>query len=139
MKRFWDNELVRAVAVVAWMGLIFYLSAQTRLPRLTPPGWPDVQSVAGHFAVYAVLALLLRKALAGAGVRRAALWAFVLAVLYGASDEFHQSFVPHRYPDVFDLLTDAAGAAAALFIAEKVRARHRADLLFKRDSSLPAE
>lgn len=139
MKRLWDNQLVRWAVVVAWMGLIFCLSAQSTLPRLTPAGWPDVQSVAGHFAVYAVLALLLRAALARAGVRRAALWAFAIAVLYSASDEFHQSFVPNRHADVFDLMTDAAGAAAALFVAEKMRARRWADLLFERDSSLPAE
>jgi VanZ family protein len=29
--------------------------------------------------------------------------------LYGASDEWHQSFVPGRYPAVSDWLADAAG------------------------------
>ncbi|MCX7707278.1 MAG: VanZ family protein, partial [Anaerolineae bacterium] len=53
-------------------------------------------------------------ALAGSGVRRPGLWAFVLALLYAFSDEFHQSFVPGRHPDPLDILTDAAGAGAAL-------------------------
>ena len=37
-------------------------------------------------------------------------------VLYSLTDEFHQSFVPNRHPDVFDLATDFAGAVTALFI-----------------------
>lgn len=130
---------MRVIAAAAWMGLIFVLSAQTRLPRLTPSGWPDVQSVAGHFVVYAVLAWLLCMALAGAGVRRATRWAFVLALLYALSDEFHQSFVPNRHPDIFDVLTDAAGAATALFIAGKVRARRRIRLAFRQDAPRPTK
>jgi VanZ family protein len=34
----------------------------------------------------------------------------VFAALYGVSDEFHQSFVPGRTPDVFDACADATGA-----------------------------
>ena len=104
---------LRWIAVAAWMGLIFFLSGQSRLPDLSG-GWPEIQDIGGHFAAYAVLALLLRWALSGAGVARPGRWAFMLTLLYGLSDEFHQSFVPGRHPDPFDVLTDAAGAAAAL-------------------------
>jgi len=45
------------------------------------------------------------------------LGAFVITVLYGVSDEFHQSFVPGRTPDVADVAADAAGAALALTAA----------------------
>ncbi len=48
--------------------------------------------------------------------RRAAPIAFVVAVLYAVSDEFHQSFVPGRYPDIRDILVDAAGVLAALLL-----------------------
>jgi VanZ family protein len=105
------------------MGLIFHLSAQPRLPRVMPPGLPQIQDVLGHFSVYAALAVLLWWALRGAGVRRQLLWAFVLAVLYGLTDEYHQRFVPNRHPDLFDLATDAAGALVALLIVKWVAAR----------------
>jgi VanZ family protein len=36
--------------------------------------------------------------------------ALVLAVLYGISDEFHQSLVPGREPSTLDVLVDGAGA-----------------------------
>jgi len=42
-------------------------------------------------------------------------WAWLLAVLYAASDEFHQSFTPGRHPSFVDIfLFDGGGAALAL-------------------------
>lgn len=98
--------------VVAWMGLIFALSAQPDLPH-PDAGWADllVSSLA-HAFVFGVLALLLARAL---GDRpRAARLAFVLTVLYAFSDELHQAFVPGRVPDLWDLVCDALGAGLAL-------------------------
>ena len=47
------------------------------------------------------------------------LWlAWLLAVLYALTDEFHQSFVPGRHPSLFDaLFFDAFGAWIALRLA----------------------
>jgi VanZ family protein len=120
-----ENRTVRWAAVVAWMGLIFFLSAQPRLPRVMPPGLPQIQDVIGHFIVYAVLAVLLWWALRGAGGRRPLLWALAVTVLYSLTDEFHQSFVPNRHPDVFDLATDFAGAVTALLIVLWLSVRRR--------------
>ncbi|MGB4803189.1 MAG: VanZ family protein [Anaerolineae bacterium] len=41
------------------------------------------------------------------------------------SDEFHQSFVPNRHPDLFDVATDMVGAALALWLWRR-RLRTRA-------------
>ena len=35
--------------------------------------------------------------------------AFVVGILYGISDEFHQMFVPGRYADVWDVVADSVG------------------------------
>ena len=42
-----------------------------------------------------------------------------MAVLYSATDEFHQSFTPGRHPAVTDVMIDALGSAAALILAAK--------------------
>lgn len=44
-------------------------------------------------------------------------WRFIclaagIAILYGISDEIHQSFVPGRFPSVYDVIADAIGAFA---------------------------
>jgi VanZ family protein len=127
------------------MVFIFYLSAQSRLPNLDER-LGSLQSVAGHLLAYAVLALLLRWSLAGsqsggkeAESRRATRWAFVLALAYGITDEVHQYFVPGRHMDLFDLLTDAAGAAAALWVAGLVAGRRAATTVVDEahDTDLP--
>jgi VanZ family protein len=116
------RSFARWIAVVAWMVFVFYLSAQSSLPMLSSL-FGSLQSFGGHFLEYVILALLLRWALNGTGVARAGRWAFVFAVAYGLTDEFHQHFVPGRHMDPFDLLTDAAGAAVALWLAGRVAAR----------------
>ena len=84
-----------------------------------------------HALAYSGLGALLLRALAG-GLRRpvtarAAVLAVAIAALYGASDEFHQHFVPHRSMDAYDLLADTAGARprpAALYAWGIIRARN---------------
>jgi VanZ family protein len=98
--------------VAAWMGLIFYLSAPADLPH-PQAGWMGwLFSSGAHALEYGVLAVLWRRALGQS--RRAGLLAFALAFAYALSDEFHQSFVPGRHPDVVDLACDALGAALGL-------------------------
>jgi hypothetical protein len=41
---------------------------------------------------------------------RAAVTCVLLAVAYGITDEFHQSFVPGRSAELYDLYADAVGA-----------------------------
>lgn len=102
--------------VVLYMAAIFTLSA---MPE--PPSPPGIDDKTQHFAAYAGLGLVTLRATSGgtvAGVRaRAALTAWVIATLYGASDEFHQRFVPGRTADLLDLRADALGAAAGIGVA----------------------
>ena len=120
-----ENRLFSWAAVVAWMAVIFFLSSRSRLPLL-PLGWAEaLQDVAGHFVAYGVLAGLLAWALSVSGVPHPVRWSFALALLYALSDEFHQSFVPGRHPDVLDILADAAGAACMLLILKYLHRRRQ--------------
>jgi VanZ family protein len=98
------------------MVLIFVASSIPELGAL-PGGMSDKS---GHGIGYGILGAVLVRALAGGrlkGVtwRRAGL-AVLLATLYGVTDEFHQSFVPGRSPDRFDVLADCLGAAATVVV-----------------------
>jgi VanZ family protein len=107
----------------AWMGLIFYFSAQTNFD-FVPERWQvDPVSWAVHFGEYAVLALLLWQALRATPrlSRRATSLAFILTVLYAISDEWHQFYVPGRYSDVRDVMVDALGALVALLLAQRLQ------------------
>ena len=68
---------------------------------------------AGHVVGYALLGLAFLHALVpqGAAALRAAVIAVALATGYGATDEFHQGFVPGRGPAVTDVLIDMVGAS----------------------------
>ena len=104
------------------MGLIFFLSEQPSLD--SGLGWVDeVGRKLVHFGEYALLCFLWWRPLRTAvPVRRAALLAFVVASLYAATDELHQSFVDGRHGTPVDWAIDSAGAAAA---ALAVTARRR--------------
>ena len=98
--------------VMAYMTGIYYASAMP-----DPPTPSNVSDVSLHEAAYFGLTLLLIRALARgrwAGVTGATLAAaWLIAVGYGVTDEWHQSFVPNRHAELRDLGSDAIGAMAA--------------------------
>jgi VanZ family protein len=75
-----------------------------------------------HVLEYGVFGALLARAVwLTWGARGAALAAFTVAAgfLYGASDEWHQSFVPGRDPSAWDLAADTAGAALGFAVMHR--------------------
>ena len=104
---------------VAVMAGIFVLSHQSGLSVSEDVNVERPLRVSGHLLAYATLAGLLLLPLArGASPRpRQALAAWVLAVAYGLTDEFHQSFVPDRNGRLDDVVTDAIGAAIGVAVA----------------------
>ncbi|MEX2197059.1 MAG: VanZ family protein [Thermoleophilaceae bacterium] len=98
------------------MAVIFYFSAQ-----------PDLSSGLGtidligrkiiHAAEYALLTFLWWRALAQLLSKRPAiLAALAIAVAYGASDEFHQTFVSGRSGSPIDVAIDTFGAGVAALL-----------------------
>ncbi len=93
------------------MAVIFFFSAQPNLN--SGLGLPDtIGRKLVHFAEYALLAFLWARALrTRLDPRRAALLALLIASLYAATDEFHQTFVEGRTGHPIDWAIDTAGAA----------------------------
>ena len=107
---------------VAWMGMMWYLSAQTEIFPQTDSLGKDMLAVAAHFAEYAVLAALLWVALARTTARpRAMLLAvtFYASASYAVLDELHQAFVPGRTPDMVDIAVDLAGILTAIWLLRR--------------------
>jgi VanZ family protein len=96
--------------------LIFFLSSQSDLPAAPAGLSQELFLKLSHIVGYAVLALLYEYALQPRSGKRLAL---LLVVLYGLSDEFHQSFTPGRLPDPGDLVADMLGAIAALWLLRR--------------------
>lgn len=78
-----------------------------------------------HFAAYALFAVLLSRDISQlTGRWRAAFLAIIIAVAFGAADEWHQRFIPGRRSDLADWRADSVGAAlGAIVFALYHRAR----------------
>jgi len=111
-------RLPRAVSlwapVVLWAAVIFALSSVPNLA--TDLGvWDTVLRKCAHASEYAVLVLLLFRALGRE------LPAFLIGLAYAVTDELHQQFVRGRHASPFDVSMDAAGRARGLLLLHATR------------------
>lgn len=104
--------------VVLWAGLIFGFSS---VPDLgTGLGtWDLVLRKIAHFCEYAILGLLLVRALGREPLAAAA------GIAYAGTDELHQHFVRGRHAAWRDILIDSAGILAGVLVARRLRWRVR--------------
>ena len=111
------GSLARAwLPVVAWAAVIFAFSS---VPHLgTGLGtWDLILRKIAHTAEYAVLGALLVRATTCPWL------AWVLGVLYAASDEIHQTFVAGRHGSPIDVAIDAVGVAIGVLAWQKLGSR----------------
>ncbi len=109
-----ESIIRRWLPVLGWMMLIWWFSSQSDLPRASIPVLEVLLKKGAHVGAYAILAILLARAVALP--RHGGRVAFALAVVYEISDEFHQSFTPGRMPQATDVLIDAVGAMCGLYM-----------------------
>lgn len=102
---------------IAYCAGIFWLSSSASPVDPTPlfPG----QDKLAHILVYGGLAALVSTGIRRSGTPasfRKQFWAPALfATAYGIFDEFHQLFVPHRFCELGDMLSNATGALLIQF------------------------
>jgi VanZ family protein len=104
------HQLGAWAPVAALMAITFLLSDRPGLSFSEDPSADLVIRRLGHMGAYSLLAVSFLRPLDGFASGRAALAAFVLAILWAASDEMHQAFVPDRRGAPGDVLIDATGA-----------------------------
>ncbi|HMT12830.1 MAG TPA: VanZ family protein [Ignavibacteria bacterium] len=121
---------------LAWLLIIFIQSSfpAVELPKVEVFSADKIV----HMGVYGLLAALcfisfihIEKQNLFTG--SAYLWSAIITILYGASDEIHQYFVPNRSSELQDWLADIAGiiimlALIKLFLSKKMR-------LFKKEQT----
>lgn len=112
------NRCFRIVPVALIMGTIFFLSHQpgTELQFHFIAGFDKL----AHGLMYAVLAAaalyaIPRKKLQSAPVRSGFL-VVLFCLIYGLTDEYHQSFIPSREPSLGDIVADGAGAVVMVLL-----------------------
>lgn len=115
---------LRWLPAVGWMAVIFALSARSGnelgswLPSFQRliPGLASFDPM--HYVAYFILALTFGFAFGRRSGRATAIVLNVaMCTIYGVTDEWHQSFVPNRTPDILDIWHDAIGAAAGALVA----------------------
>lgn len=85
-------------------------SAPVTLPM---PGFP-AQDKLLHMLTYGVLAGLTWQTARAWTLHHPGRWAWLYATVYGATDEWHQYFVPGRQCDLWDWVADTLGAALVI-------------------------
>lgn len=129
------------LAVVLWMGLIFFFSSQPAddskelSTGVTEVILSVVEAVApesdlfvdnlhhfvrknAHFLIYFVLGILVVRAFRLSEIRgkKSIVFALAICIAYAISDELHQLFVPGRGAQVKDVLIDSTGAFVGIIL-----------------------
>ena len=112
-------ELRKWLPSLLMMGLIFWFSSQpsSNLPDFN---WADrIVKKGGHIFGYGLLAWGNWSALVGKPNRHWLAW--LLAILYAVTDEFHQSFVAGRFASIWDVVVfDNLGAVVAIWLLRQI-------------------
>lgn len=107
--------------LILWMGLIFWLSSMPDLKSGFQPLWDLVLRKFAHAAEYAILGWLAYRTCRSGGRSRclSLVLSALIGVVYAASDEYHQTFVPGRHGAVIDATLDSFGVLLGAAIAHR--------------------
>ena len=103
------------------LAVIFWLSSMSDVPG-AQYAWDKLLHTVG----YAGLGVLALRAFHGGFERprlAATVYAGIAVILWGVSDEFHQSFVPGRDATAWDVVADAVGFVVAVVLFAVVTSR----------------
>ncbi len=113
--RFWAPPII-------W-GILIYSGSSEQSISLSAVYWQDlVIHKLAHIIEYSILGILIYRALIHEKMSRrtAVMYAIIISLLYGISDEFHQKFTPTRSPRLRDVIIDTIGATSGILIVWKL-------------------
>ena len=105
--------------VFLWAGVIFALSSIQQITVAEFFIWDFAAKKVAHLTEYAVLYALFLRA-----TEKNWVLSLVMTMVYAASDEIHQSYVPGRTAAVYDLAFDFSGASISAYIIWKLKQIH---------------
>ena len=107
--------------MIAVMGIIFFLSHQPG-DTVVLPDLPNIDKFL-HSLVYGTLAAAVLYAVPKTtfrkNPRRTGGFVVLFCLFYGLSDEWHQSFIPGRFPSGWDIAADTLGAVVVVLLWRK--------------------
>ncbi|CAN5318002.1 hypothetical protein BH10PAT1_BH10PAT1_3970 [soil metagenome] len=113
--KFWAPPII-------W-GILIFSGSSVATPAVSPIYNVDfLAHKLAHIIEYAILGILLYRALKEEKISRkeAVVYAIIIAAFYGFTDEFHQSFTPHRTTRMRDVIIDTIGATSGILFVWKL-------------------
>jgi len=107
-------------SLIIYMAFMWFLSSQSgdKIQLLPIPFLDKIL----HFLEYLIFGFLVARVISLPEARKNRIRLFisvvVIALIWGAIDELHQSFVPLRDANFFDLIADCIGAGAGQFFCK---------------------
>ncbi len=97
-----------------WIGLMIAITVQSSFSGLPIPTFGlSFSDKILHFSVFGLLGLLMTRGMLhtqSASLKNKSMWiAVITGMLFAITDEWHQSMVPGRTPEVLDWVADALG------------------------------
>lgn len=85
--------------------------------KMVEYGNPIIRKLA-HFSIYALVGVWIMSFMSTFDMRLYKKWiiSMLVGVMYAASDEFHQSFVPGRGPSIVDVGIDSLGVLTGILV-----------------------
>ena len=98
--------------MVCIMGIIFYLSHQPNDFAELPPliGVDKLLHIIAYSSLAGTFLYALKPLVHNSNRSVTAVLIVLFCIIYGISDEFHQSFIPGRFSSIWDVLADGLGA-----------------------------
>ncbi len=113
-----SKKILNWLLVIAWLGVIYYFSAQPDLKSSLEPFWDYIFRKIAHMAEFFILAYLFFRALGQykIGFKTLLLVSCLLSLAYAGFDEWHQSQVAGRVASLKDVGIDSIGSLFFVFL-----------------------